>query len=212
MVGACLLSGAVALEGATASSHARSLALHAALYERRYREAQAALPSAPAEPATLERVISAARTLHGRRTDPVDLLALVSNALAEFPQVRVESLSWRASGDPEAPVRTQGGDAAVSRTSGEAPRRDRGIMFQVAHVSARIEPFTGDYRAAIDTVRGLAAALAASSGVEHVRIPSLPLELGSEHALAGDAGTTSGDAAFEIRVTLRATVPGAAGA
>ena len=37
VAGAFLFGGVVALEGATARSHARSLALHTALYERRYR-------------------------------------------------------------------------------------------------------------------------------------------------------------------------------
>ena len=61
--GTCLFGGAVALEGAAASGHARALALHAALYERRYHAAQAALPPAPAEPAELERVVSAVNAL-----------------------------------------------------------------------------------------------------------------------------------------------------
>ena len=209
-VGACLSGGAAVLDGATASSLARSLALHATFYERRYGEALAALPSAPAEPATLERVVSAARTLDRRRADPVDLLALVSDALANFPRVRIESLSWQASDDPEVSMGTGHGDRAGPSPSGAAPKRDPVVLFQVARVSARIEPFDGDYRAAIDTVRRFAGALAVHSGVEHVRILSLPLELGSEHALAGDAGTTSEEAAFEIRVALRGAGPGAA--
>ena len=85
VAGACLFGGAVALEGRAASDHAGALALHAALYERRYRAAQAALPPAPAEPAELERVVSAVRALRRRRADPVDLLAGLSDALAGFP-------------------------------------------------------------------------------------------------------------------------------
>ena len=210
VAGACLFGGSVALEGAAASAHARALALHAALYERRYRAAQATLPPTPAEPAELERVVSAVSALRRRRADPVDLLARLSDTLAGFPRVRIESLSWRASDDPEAPVSTATGDRAGLRRSDDAPRRNADILFQVVRVSARIEPFDGNYRAAIGIVRRFAAALAAPPGVEHVRILSLPLELGSEHALAGDAGTTSEAAAFEIRVTLRVAGPGVA--
>ncbi len=230
--GACLFGGAVALEGAAARGHARALALHAALYERRYHAAQAALPPAPAAPAELERVVSMVNALRRRRADPVDLLARLSGALADFPRVRIEALSWRASDDPEAPVGaqgrdhtgthyrpaesaasspgvgTQGHDRTETRLPGGEPRRDPRPLFQAARFSARIEPFDGDYRAAIDTVRRLADTLAAHPGVEHVRILSLPLELGSEHALTGAAGTTGGEAAFEMRVTLRADVSG----
>ena len=59
-------------------------------------------------------------------------------------------------------------------------------------------------------IRRFAATLAASPRIEHVRVPTLPLELGSEHALTGAAGATSEAAEFEIRVTLRVPVPGSA--
>ena len=208
--GACLFGGAVALEGATASGHARALALHAALYERRYRAAQAALPPAPAEPAELERAVSAVNALRRGRADPVDLLARLSETLANFPRVRIERLAWRTSDDPEVPVGVQGDERTEARPSGVEPRPDPGPLFQATRFGARIEPFDGDYRGAIDTIRRFADALAAHPGVEHVRILSLPLELGSEHALTGAAGTTGEDAAFEMRVTLRADVSGGA--
>lgn len=208
--GAFLFGGAIALDGAAASGHARALALHAGLYERRYRAAQAALPSAPATPAELERVVSVANALRRRRTNPVDVLARLSDTLAGFPRVRIEALSWRTSDDPEASVGAQGDDRIEARLSSGEPGRYSGLLFHAARFSARIEPFNGDYRGAIDTVRRLADALAAQPGVEHVRILSLPLELGSEHALTGAAETTGEDAAFEMRVTLRADIPGAA--
>ena len=214
--GACLFGGAVALEGTTASSHARALALQAALYERRYREAQATLPPAPATPVELEQVVSAVSALHGRRADPIDLLALIGDALAGFPRVRIEGIAWRTSDDPEAPIGPEdeartGPRLSGPRPSGEEPRRGPKSWFQAVRFGARIEPFDGDHRAAIDTIRRLAAALTASPGVEHVRILTLPLELGSEHALTGAAETASETAAFEIRVTLRLTAPGGAG-
>ena len=208
--GACLFGGAVALEGAAASGHSRALALHAALYERRYRAAQAALPPAPAEPAELERVVSAVYALRRGRADLVDLLARLSHTLADFPRVRIERLAWRTSDDPEVPVGVQSDDRTEARPAVVEPRPDPGPLFQAARFGARIEPFDGNYRGAIDTIRRFADALAAHPGVEHVRILSLPLELGSEHALTGAAETTGEDAAFEMRVTLRADAPGGA--
>ena len=210
VAGACLFGAAVALEGAAASGHARALALHAALYERRHRAAQAALPPAPAAPDELERVVSVANALRRRQADPVDLLERLSDALTGFPRVRIEGLSWRTSGDPEAPVGAQGADRTEARPSGDRSRRDPRLLFQAARFSARIEPFDGDYRRAIDTVRRLADALAAYPDVEHVRILSLPLELGSEHSLIGAAEITGEAAEFEMRVTLRVDVPGEA--
>ena len=179
VAGGCLFGGVTLLEGIIAGGHARSLSQQAMLYENRYREAQAELPPAPAEPVELERAVSVVNTLRERRADPVDLLGLIS-------------------------------DAAEPRPSGAEPRRDSKALFQIALVSAGIEPFDGDYRAAIDTVRRFAGALAVSPGIEHVRVLSLPLDLSSEQTLTGDAETTAEAAAFEIRVTLRIAVSGAA--
>ena len=208
VAGACLFGGAVALEGVAASSHAQSLALLAALHEGRYREARAALPPAPVEPAELERAVAAVNALRGRSADPIDLLALISDALAGFPRVRIESLSWRLTGDAEAPAGGEDDTRIVPRPRGEAPRGNPEPLFQIVRISARIEPFDGDYRAAIGTVRRFAAALAAPAGVEHVRILTLPLELSSEQALSGVAGATPEAAEFAIRVALRTAVPG----
>ena len=82
-------------------------------------------------------------------------------------------------------------------------------MFQAVHLSARIEPFDGDYRAAIGTIRRFAGALAASPGIGRVRVSSLPLELSPEQTLTGDAEAVAETAAFEIRVVSRAVPAGA---
>ena len=210
VAGGCLFGGVTFLEGVIAGGHARTLALQSMLYEHRYREARAELPLAPAEPADLERVVSAAGALRSRRADPVDLLELVSHALAGFPRVRIDSLSWRAGADAEAPSDDGVGGEDGHRPAppaGEEPRRDPKVLFQIALVGARIEPFDGDHRAALDTIRGFAGTLAASPGVEHVEVVKFPLDLSPERTLSGDAGTPAGAAEFEIRVMLRGAVP-----
>ena len=263
--GGLLFGGARFLEGALANGHARSLALHVAVYEDRYREARAALPPAPAEPGELERVVAAVDALRARRGDPVDLLAPISDALAAFPRVRVEGVSWWTSdaleapagdgvdgadraggmaaddggaqrprargegvswragdvpgtsagedGEPPGHVAGAGGPAAGrdgALAPGEELRSGPGTMFQAVHLSARIEPFDGDYRAAIGTIRRFAGALAASPGIGRVRVSSLPLELSPEQTLTGDAEAVAETAAFEIRVVSRAVVPAGA--
>ena len=213
----CLFGGVTFLEGVAGSGHARSLALQSMLYEHRYRAARAELPPAPAEPADLERVVSAVETLRSRRADPIDLFALVSRALADFPRVRIDGLSWRAGDDPGASsddgARVEDGDdRPAPAAAGGEPRRAPEVPFRIGLVSARIEPFDGDYRAAVDTVRELAGVLAASPGVEHVRVTRLPLDLGSGQTLSGDVGTSAETAEFEIRVALRGPASRPAGA
>ena len=211
VAGGCLLGGAAFLEGVIAGGHARALALQATLYERRYREARAELPPVPAEPAELERVVSAARALRSRRAGPVDLFERVGHALAGFPRVRIDRLSWRAGDGVQASAGDGGsggdGHRAAPASAGGEPRRDPGARLRIALVGARIEPFDGDHRAALDTIRGFAGTLAALPGVEHVEVVKLPLDLSPERTLSGEAGTSAGAAEFEIRVALRGAVP-----
>lgn len=211
VVGGCLFAGASLLEDIIADGFARTLAMQSMLYEARYREARAGLPPSPIEPVELGRVVAAVNTLRARRAGAVDVLALVSDALAEFPRVRIERLSWRVSDDPEAPA--EGGAVAEDdgrgepSTVGETRRRDPDVPFQLVLVGARIEPFDGDYRAAIATIRRFASVLAAAPGVEHARIRSLPLDLSSERSVSGDTESGDGEATFEVRVALRVAVP-----
>ena len=223
VAGGFLVGGSGFLEGAVASRHAHALTRQVAVYESRYREAKATLPPAPDEPEDLERVVAAVDALRARRGAPVDLLALISDALAAFPRVRVEGVSWWAGDAPEAPAGGGMGGAgrvtdpdgpAAGRGHAPAPREESSgrpeAAFQIARVSALLEPFDGDYRAAIGTIRRFAGALAASPGVRRVRVSRLPLELSPEQTLAGDVEAVAETAAFEIRMVLRAGIPAGA--
>ena len=112
VAGGFLFGGVRFLEGALANGHALALARQAEVYEGRYREARATLPPAPAEPEELERVVAAVDVLRARRSDPVELFALIGDALAGFPQVRVESVSWWTRDALEAPAGGTGSPAA----------------------------------------------------------------------------------------------------
>ena len=110
-------------------------------------------------------------------------------------------------GDRNATRNASQHDSDTPQHDSDTSRQDSKALFHIALVGARIEPFDGDFRDAIDTVRRFAAALAAIPGAEHVRVASLPLDLSSKQTLAGEVGAAAGSAAFEIRVALRATIP-----
>ena len=131
--------------------------------------------------------------------------------------MRIDGLSWRAGDEPGAPSDDgagveDGDDRLAPAAAGGEPRREPEVPFRIGLVSARIEPFDGDYRAAVDTVRELAGVLAASPGVEHVRVTRPPLDLSSGQTLSGDTGTSAETAEFELRVALRGPASHPAGA
>ena len=198
----------------TERGQAQSLARQAAVYERRFGEAQATLPAAPAAPADLERAVEAVNLLRERRANPVELFGTISRVLAEFPEVRVERIAWRTNthsrsfddADAGQDVST-GHDLAGLDHSGETQHREPTALFQLALVSARIAPFDGDYSAALDTIHRLVDSLAGSGEVGHVRVMELPLDLGPGQILSGDTDSDTGTAEFEILVALRIAGP-----
>ena len=208
--GGCAAAGVTAFEGMTERGHAQSLARQAAAYERRYEEAQATLPAAPAAPAELDRAVETVNLLRERRANPVDLFEAVSRALAEFPEVRLERIAWRTSThfrsfddvDADRDASAGHGTTDFGHAGGTRHRAPK-ALFQLALVSARIAPFDGDYRAALATIQRLVDALSASAGVGHVRVVELPLDLGSGQTLSGDTDSDTGAAEFEILVALR---------
>ena len=210
--GGCVAAGVTAFEGVTERGQAQSLGRQAAVYERRYRDAQATLPAAPAAPADLDGAVKVVKLLREQRANPVELFATVSRALADFPQVRVERIAWRTSAhaqsfdDPDAGriVSPEHAPADAER-SRETRHPKPKALFQLGLISARIAPFDGDYRAALDTVHRLVDSLSAFGGVEHVRVLDLPLDLSPGQTLSGDtdADTDTGAAEFELLVAMR---------
>jgi hypothetical protein len=93
-----------------------------------------------------------------------------------------------------------------ARRAGEPPPETL-ALYQVAEVKARITAFDGDYRAALVMVRNFADRLRAIPGVEAVQVESMPLDIGPDASLKGDAraaaGASASDAEFELRVAVR---------
>ena len=77
--------------------------------------------------------------------------------------------------------------------------------YQIATVSGHIEPFDGNYRAALAQVNRFAATVSDFEDVEVVTVLKLPLDVSSRQRISGVATATSevGDALFELRIVLR---------
>ena len=89
--------------------------------------------------------------------------------------------------------------AAADEASADGPRYRQSLTLE-----ARIEPFAGDYRAAILRVREFARALRALAPVRAVEIEALPLDLSPEAVLQGSGGGPAGAAPFVLKALLGA--------
>ena len=79
--------------------------------------------------------------------------------------------------------------------AGSAP-----AVYDVALLEGRIEPFNGNFREAMSTVKRLAEDLRDRENVHDVRIVSLPLDISSGAALQGNIQSLQQRAEFTLRV------------
>ena len=204
-------SGLKFLEGVIAAEEAQSARRQAAFYNERYTVARERLPKTPVESHQIKVAVEIADKLDGYKADPVKMMTTLGRVLSRYPQLKLDRMAWRASTDVNAPV----GDLTVTSQRSVAPRPDPGLvgvtqgeqekrLYHLAFVKGRIAPFDGDYRRALDLINRFAEEIRSQPGVNHVRIQSLPLDVGSDSTLQGDAvgSTAVRDANFELRVAM----------
>ena len=160
---------------------AESLAREADGYEARYRRERR--PEPEVAPDDLRLAVETAQRLDAGRVRALAVLRTVSEALAGFPDLELESLEWFEVSDRE----------GWSPPAGEDAPRER---FRIVHLRGRIEPFGGHYRAAAGEVFRFADGLEADPRLSEVDVTGLPRDPGAgghwDRSVAG----------FEVRMVL----------
>ena len=127
--------------------------------------------------------------------EPVKVMSEISRALGDFPEIRLENLSWRITRHPEsAGARFEG--------VGEPGLYDPGARFQAAFIEGEIFPFGGDYREANRSVEGFCRALE-REGMTVTRI-KMPLDLDPGQSFAGRSGQAGGKPGFLLKAVRKA--------
>ena len=110
---------------------------------------------------------------------------ILSRAIEPSPEIFLQEMTWIYG--------TNDGNAA-------------GAPKQAGYVVGEIRPFQGDYRAAIETINGVARRLARDPAVAEVRVVKYPLNVNPGLALSGNTRDTpeqSGVADFKITLSLK---------
>jgi hypothetical protein len=191
--GSSLFGGWNLLRGMSLQQGAEDNLNKALFYENRYEEAKRGLPPTVVEPADIKAAVGTVATLRQHRVDPMSLLITTSQALQDYPAIRIEAIDWSAGAiETAGPGATPG--FQVPTVSG----------FELAVIKGRIEGFDGDFRHAIATVNGFAEALRRLHDVREVTVLTLPLDVSSKSNLQGGSGAESraGNADFVVRIVL----------
>ena len=204
VVASVFVSGTNVVEGVIASSDTVSAKQQTAFYDERYQIARDRMPKIPAEPHDIKTAVEMAEKLRTFKTNPRAMVVTLSEGLADFPGLKLDSINWAASIDPDKPI-TGSRKRADVRTSSNAGGGDSNqpVLYQIAHIEGRVDPFNGDYRAALALVRQFAATLLGLPEVEAVHVVELPLDIGADTSLAGNTAQAADSAPFELRVVIK---------
>ncbi|HEX9181387.1 MAG TPA: hypothetical protein VF859_13380 [Burkholderiales bacterium] len=195
-------------DGFRLQSRAAELTAETRNLEEAYRRLTADFPKTGVSTGNIKVGVTAAQRLAAYSPPPGELLLKLSAVLDAFPAVQVGSLSWQVSFQPESVGVF--GTAEASNPAGtpspqpSAPHAgEDALPAQVMILSGEIWPFNGDYRAALDLVERVRAALA-QQGLETAAL-KLPLDLRPEATLAGGADEQGGArrAPFSLRIVWR---------
>jgi len=185
-----------------------TLAKQTAFYEHRYERGKARLPNLPADGRNIREAVELVAAAGAYRQAPGPVLTVVSRALDEFPEIRLDALAWESSDRPGRGNTGAAGNAG--RFRGAPPRREPATdntrpYYQIVNIKGHLAPFDGNYRLALERVNRFADVFREMPEVDQVTILKRPLDISSRERLSGVASLTPGvgEALFELRVAVR---------
>ena len=173
-------------------------------WQEQYMAVTRQFPAAPAPFETLRQTVDAARTIAAQTRTPERAFSVVSAALDARSEIGLRRLTWRL-GEPMADTDTQRGGG-----SRPAPGQATGTRVESIAIDAEIIGFSGDLRAAIASIEGLAQRLREDVRVQSVAIARLPLNLNPGASLSGNTlerTEQGGGSTFRLLVQLRKASP-----
>lgn len=174
-------------------------------YQTRYDLAKERLPKTPVEPAQIKVAVDAVKTISEYKSTPYEMLSLIGQGLAKYPDIKLDDIDWVFSIQPN--------EGSVTPSSGANPNLDldldtgkdnSGVVkyYQISVLNAHIEPFDGNYREAIATVNKFAETLRSFDSTHDIRIESFPLDISSTATLQGDVDSVGKEASFSLRAVI----------
>lgn len=153
--------------------------------QAQYRDITREFPAAPTTTDNLINAVEIYKKISKTIRSPQPFMHILSRAIEPSPEIFLQEMTWTYG--------TDDGNAA-------------GALKQAGYVVGEIRPFQGDYRAAIETINGVATRLARDPAVAEVRVVKYPLNVNPGLALSGntrDTSEQSGVADFKITLTLK---------
>ena len=184
--------------------------------QQQYEEVAKNFPTTPLPSAELKVAADLAKTIKSNNQSPRQLMQVLSKAFETSPEIPLSRIRWMQTNDRE--IKDEEGSPNPAQIQNNQPativNNDPTKLMQVGFINAEIKGFTGDYRAALNSVNNLVNHLRENSLVEQVVVLQEPVNVSSLANLQGsttdeNATTERPPAIFKLKIVLKTADSGA---
>ncbi len=184
--------------------------------QQQYEEVAKNFPTTPLPSAELKVAADLAKTIKSNNQSPRQLMQVLSKAFETSPEIALSRIRWMQTNDRE--IKDEEGSPNPAQIQNNQPativNNDPTKLMQVGFINAEIKGFTGDYRAALNSVNNLVNHLRENSLVEQVVVLQEPVNVSSLANLQGsttdeNATTERPPAIFKLKIVLKTADSGA---
>ena len=169
--------------------------------EQRYQEAANNFPPTQMPGLALETAAKVRESIHAQEHTPRRMMQILSAVLEQMPSIELQRLRWVLSTDPEFK------DEAQAMGATQASGISNNAELELGFVTGEIRGFSGNYRAALESVHRLAETLKTNPEVQDVSIVQQPVNVSSYSSLQGsttDERTAQREkAVFKLKLVLK---------
>ena len=180
-------------------------------YQAKFNQLSETLIDSTTSTGSMKNIVQTVETIQGEYLrDPEEMLALVSNDISIFPDLRVRKMDWFVS-NISSSVKTEdvGWGKAKKRRTKKAKNQDRNApkpkkgYFEIVNVEGEFLNFDGNFRYVLSAVDDLEKTMSESGKYYSVEIIKRPLDIEPENQLSGDVGAGSNARQLRAEVGIR---------
>ncbi|MES2636382.1 MAG: hypothetical protein V4605_03585 [Pseudomonadota bacterium] len=213
MTAGLLLTAYYVWQGKKQKDQLQAITAQTLQQQRLYNQVAQNFPAAPIPSNELKIAVELVQVIKKNSQSPAQLMQILSGACEALPEITLNRVRWVRSATDDIKDEASS-DSTASNQSGQVAAvntsNDPTNLLQIGFVNAEIKGFTGDYRAALNTVSQFVSKLRENPAVDQVVILQEPVNVSSLANLQGsttDENTTERPpASFKLKLVLKSNV------
>jgi hypothetical protein len=212
VLGGLALAGVYLKESFDQAALAEQAAKDTRVQEQLYNDVAKDFPTTPIPSNDLKLAVELKQSIANEAKSPRRMMQHLSKAIEALPEIQINRLQWVLTNDTNLKDDDKTSAAPLlAQPSAASPQpsvvSDPTSLHEVAFVNGEIKGFTGDYRAALESVNHLAERLKADNAVEQVVILQEPVNVSSYTSLQGSTAEERtaqlAAALFKLKIILK---------